>query len=75
MQAASRTTPTRLTLTLRPARRGLFARLAAMRTAARTRRALDTLDDHVLRDIGITREEAMREARRPAWDVPPSWLR
>lgn len=35
----------------------------------RQRRALDRLDDHALQDIGLTREEARAEARRPIWDV------
>ena len=31
------------------------------------RRSLAALDDHTLRDIGITRVEAMREAEKPFW--------
>jgi uncharacterized protein YjiS (DUF1127 family) len=34
---------------------------------ARQRRALAWLDDQMLRDIGITRVEAAREAGRPFW--------
>ena len=37
-----------------------------LRRAAQ-RRALAALDDHRLRDIGVTREAAAREARRPFW--------
>ena len=33
----------------------------------RTRRALTKLDDHLLRDIGISRAEAEREAANPFW--------
>jgi uncharacterized protein YjiS (DUF1127 family) len=33
----------------------------------RQREALAALDDHTLRDIGITRVEAMREAEKPFW--------
>ena len=33
----------------------------------RQRDALAALDDHSLRDIGITRAEAEREARKPFW--------
>ena len=33
----------------------------------RQRLALAALDDHLLRDIGVTREQALSEARRPAW--------
>jgi uncharacterized protein YjiS (DUF1127 family) len=34
---------------------------------ARQRRALAGLDDQMLRDIGITRVEAAREAKKPFW--------
>ena len=34
---------------------------------AAQRRALAALDDHRLRDIGVTRQAAAREARRPFW--------
>jgi len=34
---------------------------------ARQRRALVGLDDHVLRDIGVTRVEAEREWEKPFW--------
>jgi len=34
---------------------------------ARQRRALLGLDDHLLRDIGISRAEAEREGRKPLW--------
>ncbi len=36
----------------------------------RQRRALGRLDAETLEDLGITKEEAMREARRPFWDIP-----
>jgi uncharacterized protein YjiS (DUF1127 family) len=35
---------------------------------ARERRALMRLDDYMLKDIGISRAEAQREADRPFWD-------
>jgi uncharacterized protein YjiS (DUF1127 family) len=35
---------------------------------ARERRALMRLDDHMLKDIGITRADAQRESERPFWD-------
>jgi uncharacterized protein YjiS (DUF1127 family) len=41
----------------------------------RSRRRLAELDDRMLRDVGLTREEAGREAGRPVWDVPRHWLR
>ena len=34
----------------------------------RSRRSLENLDDHLLRDIGLTHEAAAREARRSFWD-------
>jgi uncharacterized protein YjiS (DUF1127 family) len=34
---------------------------------ARQRKALAALDDHTLRDIGITRVEAVGEAEKPFW--------
>ncbi|MCT4553581.1 MAG: DUF1127 domain-containing protein [Pelagimonas sp.] len=33
----------------------------------RTRRALAQLDDHLLRDVGLERGVALREARRKFW--------
>ena len=34
---------------------------------SRQRRALATLDDHLLRDIGLTRDAARRECAQPFW--------
>lgn len=50
-------------------RLGLFARLALRRSRAR----LGHLDDHLLRDIGLTPEQAQREADRSFWDAPAHW--
>jgi uncharacterized protein YjiS (DUF1127 family) len=33
----------------------------------RQRQVLLELDDHLLRDIGISREQAIEEAKRPFW--------
>jgi uncharacterized protein YjiS (DUF1127 family) len=45
-----------------------LARIAgAMIGRARQRRVLETLDDHQLHDLGVTRAEALREAWRPFW--------
>ncbi|PIV74234.1 MAG: hypothetical protein COW55_10005 [Rhodobacteraceae bacterium CG17_big_fil_post_rev_8_21_14_2_50_65_11] len=67
------TTFTRITL---PAYRrptlGTFFRAAI--TAWRQRRALERLDAHARRDLGLTEADIAGEARRPAWDVPQSWL-
>ncbi|ALG89610.1 MAG: DUF1127 domain-containing protein [Pseudomonadota bacterium] len=40
---------------------------------AQQRRRLANLDDAQLRDIGLTRAEALAESRRPAWDAPTAW--
>ena len=40
----------------------------------RTRRTLARLDANALEDIGLSAEEAQREARRGAWDVPDTWI-
>ena len=49
-----------------------FGQLAELR---RQRKALARLDDAALRDLGLTRREAITEARRKIWDVPSNWLR
>jgi uncharacterized protein YjiS (DUF1127 family) len=36
----------------------------------RERLQLLELNDHMLNDIGVTREEVQREAARPFWDAP-----
>ena len=62
-----------------PRRRSLVQQLARLaeqaittllrwQELARERRALLRLDDHMLKDIGLSRADAMREAERPFWD-------
>lgn len=41
----------------------------------RERQTLSDLDDHLLRDIGVTRDDADVETKRPVWDAPNRWLR
>jgi uncharacterized protein YjiS (DUF1127 family) len=41
--------------------------LAFYRQHLRERRALDRMDDHMLRDIGIRRADIGREANSPFW--------
>jgi uncharacterized protein YjiS (DUF1127 family) len=53
----------------RPARPSLWQRLAVWSRVARERRRLAELDGHILKDIGLTPEEAYREASRPFWDM------
>ena len=69
------------TQTCRPARisrlGGVFQALKLGLTRARAvrcqRRDLARLDDRMLRDIGLTRTEARREAQRAVWDAPETW--
>lgn len=59
----------------RPAPLNLFHRIATALAVRRQRHQLAELDDALLEDIGLTAEEARREARRPVWDVPHYWRR
>lgn len=47
--------------------------LAQMMATSRQRRTLASLEDHLLEDIGISRQEAMKEATKAPWDAPRSW--
>ena len=58
-----------------PRRPRPLAALAAMLEARRTRKALDRLEPHLLRDIGLVDHEAQAEAARPFWDAPAHWKR
>lgn len=64
---ASRATPGRW----RPRSAGWLTRLLAAVAAQSQRRGLAYLDDAILRDIGLTRDEALREATRGFWDWDP----
>jgi len=61
----------RPTLGIGPAvRRGLERALATLelwRRRTRERHALLSLDDHILRDVGLTRREVELEGRKPFW--------
>lgn len=47
--------------------------LAAMYEAIVTRRQLARLDDRMLKDLGLSRADALAEAARAPWDLgPPS---
>lgn len=46
---------------------GLVAALALWAARHRQRRELGELDERLLRDIGVTRGEALREAAKPFW--------
>ena len=51
--------------------RGLYdvlQMLRRVRERTRQRRVLGELDDHMLADIGLTREQALRESRKWSWE-------
>lgn len=53
----------------------LFSRVLTLLSIHRERNKLTALDDHMLKDIGLTREDAQKESKRPIWDAPDRWLR
>ncbi len=55
--------------------RRVVRRLQAAQILYKQRNALAKLDDALLRDIGVTREQANSEALRPVWDGPNHWRR
>ena len=67
MELLSRTHPATRS---HPTRNGGFRALVSL---YRQRRALGKLDDTALNDIGISRADAMQEARRALWDFPAHW--
>jgi uncharacterized protein YjiS (DUF1127 family) len=48
-------------------RPGLFALLYTWYVRTRERQALAELDDHLLRDCGLTREQVRDELSKPFW--------
>jgi uncharacterized protein YjiS (DUF1127 family) len=52
---------------LPPRRRSAIGRLREAWQRRRTRSYLTELDDRMLKDIGVTRVEARREASKPFW--------
>ena len=59
--------PTPSQTAARNALRGLLHTVCAWRARARQRYALSMLDDHLLRDIGLTRADVDRETMKPFW--------
>ena len=45
----------------------LYAELETVSRRIEERRHLSQLDDHLLEDMGLTREQADREAAKPFW--------
>lgn len=57
-----------------PARTSLISRVAKALAIRRERRALMTLDDRMLADVGLSRTDAYREAHRPLFDLPGTYV-
>lgn len=55
--------------------RQLVTKISNRLALSKSRQRLARLDDHLLRDIGLTRPEAEAEAARTPWDAPPHWRR
>lgn len=53
----------------------LFSTLFERAADRRSRRRLARLDAHLLRDIGVSRAQALAEAGRTDWTAPRHWLR
>ncbi|HSA80924.1 MAG TPA: DUF1127 domain-containing protein [Geminicoccaceae bacterium] len=53
---------------LRAALSWVILTLLRWQELARQRRALAAMSDHMLKDLGLTRADALREAGRPFWD-------
>ena len=73
MTTRSRTTKPALRALWSVSARRLVHLLGQSLSTHRQRRALTRLDDHLLRDIGITRDQAEAEANTPLWDAPRHW--
>ncbi len=60
-------------LNSRPSRRqaGWPALIRRMFQIVESRQDLQELDERMLRDVGITRQEALAEANRAPWDLTP----
>ncbi len=56
-------------------RGGPLARLLRAMAMRRSQQRLGLLDNHMLRDIGLTPGQASLEAERSCWDAPAHWLR
>lgn len=61
---------TPITLTEPKARRPFWRTIRTAVTLWSERRELSRLDDRMLHDIGLTREDMLQEAGRAPWDIP-----
>ncbi len=58
-----------------PKPRSVLGTLGHMIAVARQRRHLRALDDRMLKDIGISRHDALAEGRQTIWNAPDHWLK
>ena len=56
-----------------PKPRSILAMIGQMIAVAHQRRQLLALEDHLLEDIGISRQEARAESRQTVWNAPDHW--
>jgi uncharacterized protein YjiS (DUF1127 family) len=47
----------------------IWHRFCRVRVHYKQRRVLQELDDHLLSDIGVSRDQARREATKPLWTL------
>jgi uncharacterized protein YjiS (DUF1127 family) len=59
----------------KPAKGTALSRFLQTYAGWQQRKRLATLDDAILRDIGLNRYEAETEAARPIWNAPDQWRR
>lgn len=52
---------------------GLLSRIDAAFRLWGEREQLDRLEPHMLRDLGVTKDDVRRERARPVWDAPGWW--
>ncbi|HEV7266534.1 MAG TPA: DUF1127 domain-containing protein [Falsiroseomonas sp.] len=62
---------TKVTIRSRRRKSGWLAWLAQAMRAIETRRRLAEMDDRMLKDIGVSRGDALEEANRAPWDLDP----
>jgi len=55
--------------------KAFFIKLVMAHSTWRQRQILKSLEAEALDDIGLTKDEADKEARKPIWDVPAHWRR
>ena len=64
----------RFAFTQRP-KMTLLRAIISLEATYRQRRVLAEMESHRLTDIGLTKIEALDEAKRPIWDAPANWRR